>query len=179
MNNIPRLNLDELYETKQKSDLQKVSIFNNLLGKIHSKIKIAARQRNNNQFCYYIMPEVLVGYPNYNYDECLLYVLSCLQTDGFLTKYIHPNLILISWRHIVPKYVRDEYKIKTGDNIDKFGNIVLSKVNDIEEDKVIRSNSLSIKKNNSQRGNIENNKYKPSGNFIYDKEILNKIQEIL
>ena len=53
MNNIPRLNIDELYETKQKSDLQKVNIFNKLLEKIHYKIKVASRQRTNNEFCYY------------------------------------------------------------------------------------------------------------------------------
>ena len=53
-------------------------------------------------------------------------IISCLQSDGFLTKYIHPNLILISWRHIVPKYVRDEYKNKTGKVVDKFGNTVES-----------------------------------------------------
>ena len=126
MNNVPRLNIDELYETKQKSDLQKVNIFNKLLEKIHYRIKVASRQRKNNEFCYYVMPEVLIGYPNYDFQECLLYIISCLQSDGFLTKYIHPNLILISWRHIVPKYVRDEYKNKTGKVVDKFGNTVES-----------------------------------------------------
>ena len=73
MNNVPRLNIDELYETKQKSDLQKVNIFNKLLEKIHYRIKVASRQRKNNEFCYYVMPEVLIGYPNYDFQECLLY----------------------------------------------------------------------------------------------------------
>lgn len=169
MNNIPRLNLDELYETKQKSDLQKVDIFNKLLEKIHYKIKVASRQRQDNEFCYYVMPEVLIGYPNYNFEECLLYIISCLQSDGLLTKYIHPNLILISWRHIVPQYVRDEYKKQTGKVIDKFGNAIESKSLALDTSKQIMNVPPTSGKEN----------YKPSGKFIYDKDVLKKIQEIL
>lgn len=171
MNNIPRLNIDELYETKQKSDLKKVGIYNKLLEKIHYKIKVASRQRKDNEFCYFIMPEVLIGYPNYDFQECLLYIKSCLENDGFLTKYIHPNLILISWRHIVPKYVRDEYKTKTGDQVDKFGTVLENK-SDTYKNKLIEPF-----KNPSE--NSTNNTYKPSGKFIYDKDVLKKIQEIL
>jgi hypothetical protein len=178
MNNIPRLNIDELYETKQKSDLKKVSIFNKLLEKIHYKIKIASRQRKDNEFCYYVMPEVLVGYPNYNFEECLLYVISCLQNDGFLTKYIHPNLILISWRHIVPKYVRDEYKSKTGKSIDKFGNAVENKSATFESSNKFIDAPKS-KTENSSGTKPAKSDYTPSGKFIYDKDVLKKIQEIL
>lgn len=177
MNNIPRLDIDELYEAKQKSDLQKVNIFNKLLEKIHYKIKVASRQRTNNEFCYYVMPEVLIGYPNYDFDECLLYIVSCLQSDGFLTKYIHPNLILISWRHIVPKYVRDEYKNKTGKNVDKFGNTVDSKSTEFPNS----SNFIEKPKATPTIGDSSStgNNYQPSGKFIYDKDVLKKIQEIL
>tara|TARA_Y100000389_G_scaffold198586_1_gene235373 strand:- start:536 stop:1051 length:516 start_codon:yes stop_codon:yes gene_type:complete len=171
MNNIPRLNIDELYETKQKSDLKKVNIYNKLLEKIHYKIKVASRQRKDNEFCYFVMPEVLIGNPNYDFQECLLYITSCLEGDGFLTKYIHPNLILISWRHIVPKYVRDEYKSKTGDQVDKFGNVIENKL-DNYKNKLIEPSKKMLDKTNE-------NTYKPSGKFIYDKDILKKIQEIL
>ena len=173
MNNIPRLNIDELYETKQRIDLQKVNIFNKLLEKIHQRIKVASRQRNNNEFCYYVMPEVLVGYPNYNFDECLLYIISCLESDGFLTKYMHPNLILISWRHVVPKYVRDEYKKKTGKTVDKFGN--MSEKGIERSQKTIDTSKPELKTNNSSTTKT----YEPSGKFIYDKDVLKKIQEIL
>ena len=121
------------------------------------------------------MPEVLIGYPNYNFEECLLYVISCLQRDGFLTKYIHPNLILISWRHVVPKYVRDEYKNKTGKVIDKFGNTL--------DNKTTTENFTTLidtpKTETSRTANTTKSDYKPSGKFIYDKDVLKKIQEIL
>ena len=173
MNNIPRLNIDELYETKQRIDLQKVDIFNKLIEKIHNKIKVASRQRKNNEFCYYVMPEVLVGYPNYNFEECLLYIISCLESDGFLTKYMHPNLILISWRHIVPKYVRDEYKKKTGKTVDKFGKMSEKEIESSQ--KTIGDFKPEVKTNASST----TKSYEPSGKFIYDKDVLKKIQEIL
>ena len=136
---------------------------------------MASRQRIDNEFCYYVMPEVLIGYPNYNFEECLLYVISCLQRDGFLTKYIHPNLILISWRHVVPKYVRDEYKNKTGKVIDKFGNTL--------DNKTTTENFTTLidtpKTETSRTANTTKSDYKPSGKFIYDKDVLKKIQEIL
>ena len=113
MTDIPRLNIDELYERKKETDSQRVSIYNKLLSKVHTKIKLSSRMNMENEFCYYVMPEILIGYPNYNFQECVIYITSCLQDDGFLTKYVHPNLILISWRHWIPQYVCEEIKKKT------------------------------------------------------------------
>ena len=82
---------------------------------------MASRLKTNENFCTYIMPEVLIGYPNYNLEECLLFVIDKLQTDGFLTRYVHPNLLMISWNHWVPTYVRDEIKKKTGKQVNCYG----------------------------------------------------------
>ena len=114
MEESPHINIDELYETKQRIDQSRVQLYNKLLVRIHNKIKMTAKQRINNQFCYFVMPEILIGYPNYDFNECLLYVMAILEKDGFLIKYIHPNLLLISWNHWIPQYVRDEIRKKTG-----------------------------------------------------------------
>ena len=120
---IPRINIDELYETKKKNNLTRVDIYNKLLIKIHNRIKLSSRIKTNENFCTYIMPEVLIGYPNYNVEECLVFIIDKLQTDGFLTRYIHPNLLMISWNHWVPSYVRDEIKKKTGKEVNCYGEI--------------------------------------------------------
>lgn len=121
---IPRLNIDELYETRKKNNLTRLDIYGKLLVKIHNKIKTASRLRNSENFCTYIMPEVLIGYPNYNLEECLIFIIDKLQIDGFLTRYIHPNLLMISWNHWVPVYVRDEIKKKTGKQVNCYGEIL-------------------------------------------------------
>jgi len=58
-------------------------MYNKLLSKIHSKIKTASRQREQPNFCSYLMPEILIGYPNYNFSECLNYVIDKLESDNF------------------------------------------------------------------------------------------------
>ena len=120
---IPRINIDELYESKKKNNLTRLDIYNKLLIKVHNRIKTASRIKNNENFCTYVMPEVLIGYPNYNLEECLLFIIDKLQIDGFLTRYIHPNLLMISWNHWVPSYVRDEIKKKTGKQVNCYGEI--------------------------------------------------------
>ena len=124
----PHLNIDELYESKKKNDLNRLEIYNKLLLKVHSRIKTASRLRNCENFCHYIMPEILVGYPNYKLSDCLIFIIDCLQTDGFLTRYVHPNLLLISWNHWIPTHVRDQYKKKTGISINSYGESIKEKV---------------------------------------------------
>jgi hypothetical protein len=124
---IPRLNIDDLYETKKKNNLTRLEIYNKLLIKIHNRIKTASRIRNNENFCTYVMPEVLIGCSSYNLEECLVFVIDKLQNDGFLTRYVHPNLLMISWNHWVPMYVREEIKKKTGTQVNSYGEIVQEK----------------------------------------------------
>ena len=132
---IPRINIDELYETKKKNNLTRLDIYTKLLIKVHNRIKTASRVKNNENFCTYIMPEVLIGYPNYNLDECLVYIIDKLQIDGFLTRYVHPNLLMISWNHWVPGYVRDEIKKKTGTQVNSYGEIENKSIVKFEKEK--------------------------------------------
>jgi hypothetical protein len=154
----PQINIDELYDTKKKNDISKLNLFNKLLVKIHTRIKTASRQRNSDNFCSYVMPEVLVGYPNYNLSDCLVFIVESLENNGFLTRYIHPNLLFISWNHWVPKYVRDEYKKKTGIAIDSMGE-------QINKDKsVVRFNDT------------KQTDFKTNSKFVYDDILLQSLK---
>ena len=162
----PQLNIDDLYDTKKKNDLNRLDIYNKLLIKIHAKIKTASRLRDCTNFCSYIMPEVLIGYPNYHLSDCLLFIIDSLQKNGFLTRYIHPNLLFISWNHWVPSYVRDEYKKKTGISIDSVGE-------PIQKEKNI------VRFNEPKQDTKPVSQFKPSGKFVYDSEFINSITEKL
>jgi hypothetical protein len=160
----PQINIDELYETKQKTDLNKLELYNKLLLKIHTKIKTASRQRNSDNFCSFVMPEILIGFPNYNLSECLVFIVDSLETNGFLTRYIHPNLLFISWNHWIPKYVREEYKKKTGIVIDSMGEPV-------QKDKTV------VRFNEPKKDVRSVPEFKSSGRFVYDDILLNSIKE--
>ena len=52
----------------------------------------------------------MIGVPKYDQGACISYLMDKLYTNGFIVKYIHPNVILISWKHWIPSYVRSELK---------------------------------------------------------------------
>tara|TARA_Y100001970_G_C14233411_1_gene860227 strand:+ start:2486 stop:3217 length:732 start_codon:yes stop_codon:yes gene_type:complete len=163
------LNLEDLYESKKKSDLIRLSMYNKMLQRIHQKIKTTSRQRTNNQICFFVMPEIMIGFPKYDIAEAVHYIMSNLDDNGFRTKYIHPNLIIISWAHWVPDYVRKQLKKKTGIEVNSFGE-------KIEEEPEQDSNfkvSFLKNKNSNTRQNINseedyNSKFIKNSGFYRD-----------
>ena len=105
-----KINLDDLYDNKKKTDMQKLNTYNKILNRIHKKIKVVSRQRNNMQCCWYVVPEIILGVPKFDHTDCISYILDKLYANGFKIKYTHPNLLLISWNHWIPGYVRNEIK---------------------------------------------------------------------
>jgi len=195
--NVRKINLDELYDKKKEKDLQKLQTFNRILNRIHEKIKMTSRQKLNSSFCWYVVPEVMLGYVNYDRTMCISYVLAKLEENDFQVRYTHPNLIFISWGHYIPTYVRNEFKKKTGIAIDEHGNRKDENTTD-ETNSGIRliTNSGSssdnanldhalLNKNKSSIGSTTNikkeykpiNSYKPTGNLVYSNDFLKKIDE--
>ena len=93
-------------------------------------------------------------------------------------------MLFISWSHWVPDYVRNEIKKKTGVTIDGYGNI-LNGNNDISEksDENINPDTLLLKQSNKSKDSNrkdtdtkEINSYQPSGQLIYNNEILNSFK---
>jgi hypothetical protein len=132
--NVEKINLDELYQKKQEHDKNKLFTYNKILTRIHEKIKLTSRQKCHQQFCWFVVPEIILGVANYDHAGCIAYLVDKLQENKFIVRYTHPNLLLISWHHYVPNYVRNEYKKKTGTAIDEYGRPILYD----EEGKVIK-----------------------------------------
>ena len=183
-----KLNLDELYTKKQEQDLNILNNYNKILIRIHNKIKYVSKNMINDNCCWYLMPEMVIGIPKYDYRDCTAYIIEKLQTNGFIVRYTHPNLLFISWKHWIPTYVRNEIKKKTGNAIDEYGNILNSN-NSSSSDNNINNNMddtdnilFSSTKQIKHISNSSNNKdykdiksYKPSGNLIYNNNLLEKL----
>lgn len=166
-----KINLDELYIRKQEKEQQKLSIFKKILDRIHNKIKFTSRQKHNEQFLFFVVPEFILGLPRYNLDECIGYLINELEDNGFNIKYTHPNLLFISWQHYIPSYYREMIKKETGVVIDGFGNVIQKKKD--TNTLLITNEKDKQKKENTQKfKSIES--YKPGG--IYNTELLKKIQ---
>jgi hypothetical protein len=181
-----KLNIDDLYEKKRQYDLNQLELFNKILNRIHVRIRTVSRQRRDEQFCWFLVPEMIIGVPKYDQGACIAYLMSQLKDNGFNIRYIHPNVLFISWMHWVPSYVRTELKKKTGIVVNEYGvkideNGVASNNNMDENENSIMS--LSTKP--VQQGQDQKQKknytpigtYKPSGNLLYDVDLLNQIEE--
>jgi hypothetical protein len=182
-----KLNIDELYERKRHHDIMKLELFNKMLNSVHKRIKLTTRQKIDNQMCWYLVPETILGVPKYDQGACIAFLMDKLKKNGFNVRYIHPNLLFISWMHWVPGYIRSEFKKKTGIAIDEYG----QKVEEKDEDgniKMIENNPsdpndyLLKQSDPNQKGKSQKKEYtpiksyKPSGNLVYDDDILNKIE---
>jgi hypothetical protein len=180
-----KINIDDLYEKKRQIDVNKLELFKKILNRIHVRIKTTARQNVNEKFCWFVVPEVIIGVPKYDQAGCIAYIMDTLQTNGFQVRYFHPNTIFISWDHWVPTYVRNEIKKKTGIVINEYGEKIKDeKANDSDENEENVHESLS----QGQQGQgglqqIKNSKkytpinsYKPSGKLVYSEDLLNKIE---
>lgn len=122
-----KISLDALYDRKREVDKNRLDIYHKILKRIHHKIQLTSRQRYNEQFIFYVVPEFIIGVPRYDINHCIIYVIEKLEKNGFVIKYTHPNMLFISWNHYIPSYKRNEIKNKYGVTIDGFGNEVKSK----------------------------------------------------
>ncbi len=179
-----KISLDELYtRTKDVEDLR-LRVYKKILNRAHHKIKYTSRQRDTGHFCFFIVPEFLVGTPRYDSAACIAYVMDKLTQNGFMVKYTHPNLLFISWQHYIPKYQRQNFKKKYGYSIDGFGNQVQDKKKDTKNVDPTNMNALfarkqnvstTVKKKDDKKYN-QVSEYKPTGNLIYNTALLKKIE---
>ena len=171
--------MDELYEYKQKNDLNKLALFQKILNRVHVRIKTISKQNKFDRICWYIVPEVIIGVPKYDQAACIAYVMDKLQVNGFKVRYFHPNALLISWDHWVPSYIRNEIKKKTGITLNEYGEKINEEdeaINDSKDKNIFNINAKDT--NTNTNANNKNSKkftpiesYKPTGNLIYDESL--------
>lgn len=172
-----KINIDDLYEKKHQKDLKQLSVFNKILNRIHKRIETTGRNRRLDRHIWFTVPEYIFGEPNYDQGECLGYLVSKLEENGFFIKYMHPNTLFVSWDNWIPAYTRNEVKKKLGVVLDEKGNI-LEKLGEQEiesHDPNVRLMQINAKKDQRQFTPI--GQYKPTGNLVYDPEMFEKLEK--
>ncbi len=167
-----KVNIDDLYENKQKRDFKQISIFNKILNRIHNRIKLTARNKKNEQHIWFVIPEYIFGEPVYDKAECIAYIISQLETNKFHIRYVHPNTLFVSWSNWIPSYVRNEFKKKTGVAVDEHGKIIEK----TEEEKA-ETEKKTVNSGKLQKEYTPINKYKPTGNLVYNPDMFEKIEK--
>jgi hypothetical protein len=175
-----KIDIDQLYEKKHQQDLKQVSIFNKILNRIHNRIKLTSRNKRAERHIWFIVPDFIFGEPNYDQGECLGFIITKLEDNGFFTNYMHPNTLFVSWENWNPSYTRNEIKKKMGVVLDEKGNIIEK----MDENQMgnesgicdIRAVSATGQKKDSRQF-TPIDKYKPTGNLVYHPEMFEKLEK--
>ena len=174
------VDLDELFEHKKHQDLLQLDLYTKMLHRVHAKIKLVSRQRIPETWCWFVVPERIFGVPRYNQASCVTFVMDKLTANRFLVEYIHPGVLLITWNHVFPSYVRQELKKKTGITIDEVGHLVENDNDDGEEKEgqpSSSSSSSSHKKKSDKEKSVPS--YQPSGRLVYPAHLVERLSQTL
>lgn len=163
-----KINIEELFDTDKNTEIQRKSIYLKILNRVHKKITTTSKVKNNNKYCFFVIPEIILGVPTYDLDDCKQYIFKSLIDNGFQIKYTHPNLLFISWSHILPSYMRRQIKKDTGYLVDENGFIQNKKT--ITELKDIPGPERKVEKKEESKINSTES-YKNTG--IYNLDFLN------
>jgi hypothetical protein len=173
-----KINIDDLYEKKHQRDLKQLSIFNKILNRIHTRIRVTGRNKRNDKHIWFTVPEYIFGEPNYEQGDCLGYVIAKLEENGFFVKYLHPNTLFVSWENWVPAYTRNEIKKRLGVVLDEKGNIIEK----MDETKEIESHDPNVRlfnhnKEEEKKKYTPIDEYKPSGNMVYNEDFFRTLEK--
>ena len=140
-----RIDIDSLYERKRTHSMNELSTFKKVLARAHSRIKAISRQRQAEEYCWFEVPQHIIGVPRYDLERCVAWMISQLNANGFKTRYTHPCLLLISWAHWVPGYVRHQIKTKTGVDLDSHGNPRAEEKKEINPPSILKKPKVSFR----------------------------------
>ena len=171
---VRQINIDDLYERQRQKDLKQVSIFNKILNRVNRQIQLHQRLKRNEKFIWFTVPEFLFGESLYDKGDCIGYLVTKLDENGFDVKYMYPNTLYISWERWVPSYKRYEIKKKLGINVDEKGNII-EKKEDLDDEMLNGDKKAGGQSSQKQYTPID--AYKPTGNMVYPQNIFDRIEK--
>jgi hypothetical protein len=90
-----KLNILDLHRNISQKQLKRTECFDKVLELCHKKI---ISNSDNKKFrVFYEVPDFILGYPLYDINDCIKYIMESLKNNGFLAIYYFPRYIYISW----------------------------------------------------------------------------------
>jgi hypothetical protein len=105
---VPQLSASSLFEARVKKDKARLRAYNDILSAILHKIAFTAAQPNQPTAVYYNVPPFVLGLPSMDLEDCIVYLVFQLRTQGYEVRYTYPNLLWVSWAHHETKYFREQ-----------------------------------------------------------------------
>jgi hypothetical protein len=188
---ISKLDLDELYTNNRELYEKKRALYERELRIVHKTIQESAKETPN-KYCWYQIPNMVMGVPVYDEAECTGFIFTELLENGFKVRYVHPGWLFIVWAHWVPSYLRQEIKMRHGITINSLGEIVPPENEDGEQyednptSDTIQNNPhhapfMQPGGNTGMTSRHQSRKFKPVESYkprgVYNDELLYKLEE--
>ena len=90
-----QIDMKELYSTINEKTLKRMELYDSILKKCHSRILYNSGIQRS--YCFYQIPEFVIGIPLYDVSELKNYITNSLKTNGFEIMNIEPNWVFIYW----------------------------------------------------------------------------------
>ena len=90
-----QIDMKELYSTINAKTLRRMELYDSILKKCHSRILYNSSLQRT--YCFYQIPEFVIGVPLYDVIELRKYIMNSLKTNGFELLYVEPNWLFIQW----------------------------------------------------------------------------------
>ena len=144
--------ISSLHKEKFVKQSSKIDIFNIVINKCVEKITYANRHTDKTYIIFEV-PKILIGYPTYDMESCIIFIINKLSQNGYLVEFIQPFYLYIDWgtnnsklnykiETAIPTKNPERLRAQTKALLSKFPNT--SKVEFVYEDKV---SSKKTKKN--------------------------------
>ena len=111
MSGIPQLSAASLFDARLKKDQARHRAYNQILEQALQKVAHSASQPNQPTFVYYNVPPFVLGLPALDLQDCVVYIVHQLRTQGYEVRYTYPNLLWISWAHHERQYFLEKNPI--------------------------------------------------------------------
>lgn len=112
------LSVKDIIQVQQQQQKRRNEAFDYILETCYNKIRKSLSTIRNSKFILFDVPEFLIGYPLYDLNECITYIVTHLQTGGFALKYIFPKILIVSWAVTQPEQQTLCYGNNNAANID-------------------------------------------------------------
>jgi hypothetical protein len=88
--------ITSLHEEKTLKESSKNDIFKIVLNKIIQKI-IYTNRHTEQTYIIFEIPQILIGYPQYDMKSCILYIMNKLNENGYMVDFVDPFYLYIDW----------------------------------------------------------------------------------
>ena len=85
----------DIHKKQLEREKNREFIYNKITKKCFQKIKDTSN--NEEEYCFFKLPEFIVGYPLFNMTECVMYLINILKEKGFNCRFVENYVIYISW----------------------------------------------------------------------------------